>query len=212
MSMYIYDYTVATQPTELAVTLTDVKTHLRISLLDVSQDSYLTFLIKAATLVAEKITKRILITKEFTTYRNELFPLIQLRQSKFQSLTSFKYLSNGSYLSINSALFTTFISSDYSTIVLNDNSEYPDADNSYHAAQIIFKAGYGIDNTYIPSDLKMALLNHIAYLYENRGDCDMDVTNDDVIMNATPNTSKMVYLLYKIPDFIGQLESQFNNG
>jgi len=212
MSMYVYDYEVATQPTELAVSLTDVKTHLKISLLDVSQDAYLTVLVKVATLVAEKITKRTLITKEFTTYRNELFPLIQLRRSKFQSLTSFKYLSGGSYVSIDSASFTTVVSADYSTIILNDDKEYPETDNSYHAAQIIFKAGYGVDNTYIPSDLKMALLNHIAYLYENRGDCDIDVTSDDVIMNATPNTSKMIYLLYKIPDFIGQLESQFSNG
>ncbi|MFI4983864.1 MAG: hypothetical protein ACHP6I_01550 [Rickettsiales bacterium] len=38
-----------------------------------------------------------------------------------------------------------------------------------YIVKIHLKAGFGKNETTIPEDIKAALLNHIAYLYENRG-------------------------------------------
>ena len=47
-----------------------------------------------------------------------------------------------------------------------------DVDQVPQAVEIIFTAGYGPDTTDVPADVKFAMLNHIADLYSNRGDCD----------------------------------------
>ncbi len=62
-------YNITNSPTELAVSLDEVKEHLRLSLSDTSQDTYLTFLIQSATLCFEKITKRTLGATTFETFR-----------------------------------------------------------------------------------------------------------------------------------------------
>ena len=90
----------------LAVSLNDVKTHLRI---DFSQeDIYLTNLIRTATQRFENITSRDLITKEYKTFLDN-FPYcnqpIKIKRSKLQSIVSIQY-----YLD---KTLTTFDSSNY---------------------------------------------------------------------------------------------------
>lgn len=187
-------YFVDIPPANLAVTLEEVKTHLRLDPSDTSQDSYLTLLIVAASQCFEAYTRRILITTQFQTLQNYLLPSLELYRSPFQSLTSFKYTVSGSLVDIDSSLYYIYLKPEYARILLKDGEEYPiNGDDILQGIEIKFKVGYGDDESAIPIDIKLGLLNHIATLYENRGDCDQAS-----IMKALPNTARFIYDKYRI--------------
>ena len=193
-----FPYFVETPPASLPVTLDEVKEHLKLDPTDASQDAYLTLLISAATEFCEEYTRRTLIYTEFKTYRNFFAARIELRRSIYQSLTSFKYTVSGSLITVDPTLYYTTKDKDYSSIVLNENQCYPsDGDDSLQGIEIIFVAGLGATSTDIPPKLKLGLLNHIASLYENRGDCDKAS-----IIKTLPNASKEFYNGWQIKELV----------
>jgi len=192
-----YTYKVLVAPTELAVTLAEVKTHLRLDIASTAQDAYLTSLIKAATLIGEKYTKRIFINTKFLTYRDFFSDCIELKKSRFQILHSFKYSVNYSLIDVDPNLYYTTDETDFSKIILKEESQYPDdIDNKLQSIAIEFTAGYGINNTFVPADVKEALLSHIAAMYEDRGDCNLLSSAE----SALPQTTKDFYYMIRIWD------------
>jgi len=193
-----YSYQVITAPTVLPVSLAEVKEHLRLDPDDDTQDDYLTFLIQTATEFAEERLKRVLINTKFRTYRDWFECCILLRRSKLQTLDLFEYLVDGTFTTVDSDLYYTTDESDYSKIVLKNESCYPtDKDDQLQSIKIEFTAGYGSTAASVPPKIKMALLNHIAALYENRGDC------DNASISATlPATSKNIYDMMMIRDLL----------
>ncbi len=201
-----YGYKVIEAPSELPIDLCQLKRdHLFLSPDPNERDSYLTLLIEAAASVAEGLTRRELLSKKFKCYL-DVFPnsAIKILRSKLQSVDSIKYYSNG--------VLTTLPPSDY-YITDEDNYAYIDTaanvsnwpygvDNRKQAIEIIFNAGYGQYSDDIPSDLRLAMMQHIAKVYENRGDCtDMSVTNEGLkfaIQASVPHVCKMIYQKYKI--------------
>ena len=189
-----FSYVVDVPPVNLAVSLDTVKAWLKLDPSVTSQDAILTLLIEAATECAEKISDRTFITTTFLTFRNSFRPAIELRRSIFQNLVSFKYTVNSLLVDVDSILFYPTFQTGYSQIILRVDSEYPtDGDDILQGIQIKFKVGYGDDPSDIPSALRIALLNHIAALYENRGDCDMASSE-----KSLPSTSRAIYNKYKI--------------
>lgn len=174
--MPAFQYTKINVPDVLAISVADVKEHLKIPASNTDSDDYIEALIKAATLLVEKYIKRELITKTFRTYRDYLVSscYIQLRRSKVQAIDSISYYKDGSLTVIDSSLYSfTDSVSDWSNIYLVDyTSTWPtDSDKRPQAVLIEFQAGYGPDDSYIPDDIKQALKLIIACLYYNRGDC-----------------------------------------
>ena len=171
-----YTYNVSTPPAERPLTLTQVKNHLKISLLDTSQDDYLYLLIDSAALYFEKYTNRILINTGFTTFRDDFHHcFLELRRSKVQTVDSIEYLKDSVFTLIDPSVYYFTDVNDYSEIFLNENECWPtDIDCVKQAVRIIFVAGFGPDETFIPADIKVGLLNHIANTYSNRGDCGCD--------------------------------------
>lgn len=197
---YAYPYIVIQEPVNLAVSLDTVKDHLKIDNTD--SDAELTLLIKAATGIAENYTRRIFINTGFRTYRCCFLDCFELKRSKFQSLQKYEYLQSGSFVTIDSSLYYITDDTAYSKIILNNGASYPDdLDVNEQAIKIEFTAGYGADEADIPYDLRVALLNHIAALFENRGDCDnaSSITTVPSIQNL-PATSRIVYDLYRLQD------------
>lgn len=167
-----WPYIVTVPPASLPLTLTEVKTHLRIDLADNSEDTYLTALIKTVTNYAEKFTKRDFITRTYATYRDSFCDSLEIRRSLLQSITSVEYLKDDVLTLVSTDIYFATQSTTFSTLRLKENQLWPtDLDNQDQAVKIIFTAGYGNDSD-VPEDLKTAMLNHIASLYENRGDCD----------------------------------------
>jgi len=199
-------YKVISNPTELFVTLAQVKKHLHLDESDASQDDYLTLLIKAATTFGEKYARRIFIATNFRTYRDCFLSKIELRKSPLYELISFEYLKDGVWETVSSDLYYITDEIDYSKILLKNDKSYPDdIDDRIQAVKIEFTAGISDDvgTIYdsIKSDLIIAVLNHVATIYENRGDCDVASLESNL-----PNTSKIIYMQYKLLDIIGETD------
>lgn len=189
-----FSYFVEAPPAVLPFTLVEVKSWLKLDPLDTSQDTIITLLIESVTNCCELITRRTLITTTFKTLRDSFRPTIQLLRSPFQSLVSFKYKVNSSPVDVDSTLFYTTLEKDYSRIILRVDKSYPtDEDDILQVIEIIFKAGFGDASTDIPPDLRVAMLNHIAALFENRGDCDLSSVD-----KSLPNASRMIYNKHRI--------------
>ena len=202
-----------TPAAELAVTLSDVKNWLKVSVSD--QDGLITSLIEGATASAEKWTKRDLINKTYKTFRDNFsdFPAtygnfaalvpqasrpsgmgkIELRRSRLQSVESVKYYTGGVLTLVPDTVYYSTEEIDFSRILLIDGQTWPsDIDNRLQAVEIEFIAGYGADSDAIPSDLKTAIKMHVAQAYENRGDC-----NSSLFL---PKGAQGIYNQYRIMD------------
>lgn len=195
-----YTYEVTVNPATTAITPDEVRAHAHINIDPSITDAYITSIIKAATSIAEKYTKRIFINTTFKTYRDYFSDCFELRRSKFQSLVSFKYLKGDLLFDVDTSLYYITHEKDYSKIILNADKAYPtDVDEKVQAIEIEFVAGYGTSGSDFPSDaedLKIALLNHVTYLFENKGDCDL--SSIEKIEDAMPNTTRLIYEQHRI--------------
>lgn len=191
---------------QLPISIELLKTHVRIDDPN-AQTDYLTLLIEHAARVAEDFCNVSFIYQGWRTYRNNFNQIsIELRKGYFVSLDAFKYLVNNSYIDVNSDLYYVSKEAGYSQIRLNSGQEFPnDIDLKNNSVLIDFTSGIAPDASTIPSDLKLALLNHIAFAYENRGNNDIagmasSGTGDMAGLNAIPNISMDVYAKYRITD------------
>lgn len=192
-------YKVITPAANLAISLANVKDHLRLDPSDSSQDSYLTILIKSAINFGENYTKRTFINTTFLTYLSDFCDCIELRRSKVSSVSFIKYLKNSVLTLVDSTLYYLTDEIGFSHILLVDQKTYPtDVDVNAQAVQIQFVAGYGADDTYIPDEIKLALLNHISAMYENRGDASSD--SSSATKMYLPQLSKEIYDQFRIED------------
>jgi len=177
----------------LAVPLVEMKAWLKVTVAD--EDALITALIKSATLTGERITKRDFIQKTYKTFRDIFsdFPLsfgnfaplippinrpsnfgeIELRKSKLQTVLSVEYLLNDVLTPVATTVFYATEEFDFSRLALIDGQSWPtDVDNRKQAVVIKFIAGYGVDDTDIPADIRTAIKKHVANAFANRGDCD----------------------------------------
>lgn len=198
-------YIIEVPPAELPVSVTLVKEHLKISVTDTSQDAFLELLIKAATNYAQKFMNRILINTTFKTFRPCFTRFFSLRKAKATSVTSIQYLKDNVLTTVPSADYLLTQSNDYAQIHLVDGESWPtDVDNHPQAIEIVFVAGYGADSSFVPDDIKIALLNHIAKMYESRGDCDCTSSGSSANVAALlPPETRLVYEMCKIRSMIG---------
>ena len=154
-------YKVSTAATETAVTLAEVKTHLKITAS--SEDTYLTNLISVATEMVQNYTGQILIDSTIDLYIPYFLNRIDINRTPVTRITHVKY-----YDSTNTQ--QTVNSSNYSdTILPAKNFTYPDTYPRMDAVQIRFEAGYK-DNDSVPMAIKQAMFLIIGQLYLNRTD------------------------------------------
>lgn len=215
MQYKAYSYILVTPAGTTPVSLAEVKEHLKLDASDASQDTYLTLLINSCTAYGEKYTKRDFITKTYRTYRNGFYEqyyedgytyqkhnAFLLRRSKATEIVTIKYLKSSVLTLVSNTIYYLTDEADWGEIYLVDGQSWPsDVDNRKQAVQIEFKAGYGIAASDVPKDIRLALLNHIAKVYENRGDCDMD-TADSSLGRYLPKESEQIYNLYRIHEII----------
>lgn len=196
-------YFIISSSTRLPLDLSLVKRQLSIPGCDKSQDDLLISYIRSAALQAEKYTSRILLNKTFLTTRNCFPSLISMRRSVFKNLIRFEYKVNG-VLTPVPFVYQIVPENDYSKIVLLPNEQWPaNIDKTRQAIEIEFVAGYGEKSDDIPEDLKNAMLNQIAGMYSNRGDCSCGTTSSSKTSNGLSQTSQMIYDSYRIRNLTG---------
>ncbi len=179
--------------TVLPVTLLQVREQLKDP---DDSDEYLTLLINSAADFFERYTNQILTNSGFLTFRDFFTEAFELRRAKFQALDAFTYLVDGVATVVPVANFYTTNEVGYSRIVFNNFESMPqNKDDRLQSVTIEFTAGFGAAQADIPSDVQLALLQHITWLNENRGDCNQGGSDKAV---SLPTMVRSVYDRYQI--------------
>jgi len=191
-----YTYKEIARDTSEGVSLSMVKTYLRITQDNTCEDELLNNLISTARQCFEGFTRRTLIETTFKTYRDIWESIYELRRSPLVSITSVQYYDVDNVLqTVDSANYYNTDEEFYSKLIFNNNFDFPTLYEREQAVLITFKAGYADTIDKVPAKIKTALLEHIMAMYENRGDCE-----GVFCQNLLPNTAKMVYNQYKIEE------------
>lgn len=171
-------YTVTTPPTYKPLSVTEAKTHMRVT--GSTDDTYIGALIDAAVEHCQDIQGRAYITQTITLKLNA-FPCtsyIELPRAPLQSVTSVKYtpLDTEVEATFSSASYRVDTSTEPGRIVLKDGYDWP-ADEllETNGVTIVYIAGYGVATgpadgrpTSMPHSIVHALKLLVAHWYENR--------------------------------------------
>lgn len=155
-------YTLTSTPIdqENILSLELIKSYLYLDVTDTSEDTLLEFLRSQVISFCEIYTSRILGSSDFDLdLQVRINDIIRIAKTPTTEITSVKQKdSDGNYQDIDYSY--NLGDRPYVTIDSYDTSiDY----------KVSFTSGYAIAN--IPQILQGAMLSHIAYLYENRGDC-----------------------------------------
>lgn len=192
----VTEYFVTNKPSTLVFTVDEVKSWLKIPTQVTDQDFFISLLIKAVTEYFETYTNRILINTGYIAYKDYFTQVLNFTKGKRQSLDSFEYLSDKVYIQVPTDSYQLLEEEFYWRIIFLDTSNIPrDKDDVFQSVKIQFTAGYGESSDDVPSDIKIAMLNHIASLYENRGDCDVSLCSS--CSNYIPRASALIYDKYR---------------
>lgn len=171
----ITSYSRPTRTGVYPVTSDEMGIHLRIdSDVLAAESAYLDELIKAATHIAEKWTKRTFVVSTITSYLDDFCSGAEytVRLSPVSAVT-IEYLIDDVLTELDSDEYYKTESADFPKLVPVD--DWPaNADNRRQAVKLTFTAGFpdgaGPVST-VPDDIKEAIKQHVAAMYTNRGDC-----------------------------------------
>lgn len=212
-----YSYNVTVPVDVPAVTLDNVKSHLKIT--SSSEDVLLTIYLNAAIDFAEKFTRRDFITRTYETFR-DFFPGMsegyyqfgqnqalgslnigggnvgfEIRRSPLQSIEKIEYLVSDVLTLVDSSIYYNTLEADYSEVLTKESGDWPeDADSRLQAITITFKSGFGDEATDMPAWVTEGILQHVAEMYSNRGDCDFSGGVDKFL----PVTARLLYMHNRI--------------
>lgn len=194
-----HNYIITNQSCNLQLNLDAVKRHLNIGFSDLSDDSYLNELIRAAVEFAERQLNLYLLTTDVTLFIDNFLDIcIPIRRRPNVTIVQIDYFKDGVLTTVDAAdYFATVSDSFYPTVQPVEGKCWPTPDCRKQAVQIKFQAGYGTTFDTVPMDLRLALYNHIADMFENRGDC-----SEDTCKTCLPATTKRTYNSYKVPNIV----------
>ena len=191
-------YQLVTDNEEFALTVTEVNDHLKTDFTTIESDPYLAMLVKAVETFGEDFTKRTFTQKTYRLYANSWAAIFLLRRAPLIKMEDVKYLDvSNAEITVASSNYYTSFSSMFASLIFESSFDCPTLSDRFQAVRIRFNAGYGIDNENIPKPLKAAMLNHLAELYANRGDCKGSAT-PDFMLNNLPDSSRLLYSNYII--------------
>jgi uncharacterized phiE125 gp8 family phage protein len=196
-----WPYTVTVSPATLPLTINEVKEHLRLDKDVTTENALLKILITAATEYAEKYTKRDFITRTYETLRDCFGNSLEIRRSPIQSVTKVEYLQDGVLVAVSTDVYFLAISNTFPHLTLKESQSWPtDEDLQEQVVKITFKSGYGNTSSTVPDSLREGLMQHVAAMYENRGDCDSRVSGTSVSMaqKFLPVDAQLIYDMYRI--------------
>jgi len=201
---YIRLSTLPTSP----ISMNDFQQHLRIDA-PLEQTDYLNMIIYAAIHYAEEYMSMTLLPTKWRTYRNNFDAnAFELRKGYFRSLEKFQYLDidTGLWTDVDTTIYQAVSKEYYGQILLLSDQRFPyeKIQAQDNAILIEFTSGLSSTSTIFVQhypDLKFALLQHCAFLYENRGN-DVAV-NSGSGANLIPQMILDVYEKYKAVSIFG---------
>lgn len=179
-------YKIASAPTSEPFTTAYVKTWLKIPASVTVEDTLLADIIVSARQWAEHGSGRALFTQTVEEYW-DCFPAcgaLKLSLAPVQSVTSVSYISGGSYAVWASSNYTVDTVSEPCRIVAKQNASFLSHDIGVpNAVKAVYVAGSATTAT-IPGTIKDAMLQRIAFLYENREDIPISNNNQPRLRSA----------------------------
>jgi uncharacterized phiE125 gp8 family phage protein len=207
---------VTTAPTQEPLTLQEVKDYLRLA--DAIDERVLQDLVEASRQFAEEYMARSMMTQTLTLTIDAVADMedplwegwktgadinfyknyINLIKSPVQSVTSVKTY-NDSDVATTMAASKYYVDSarDQARVVLRTGEAFPTALRVANAIEVVYVAGYTSQSA-IPATIRIGLMQHIAYLYEQRGDM-----GDYLQAREMPPAIKMLYSPYVIHSGMG---------
>jgi uncharacterized phiE125 gp8 family phage protein len=158
------NYKIKTQPTEEPISLSEIKTHLKLDGSD--EDTYLGLLGKSARQYLEAWLDRAICTTEYELYLDAFEDIIEVRKG-CNAVTDLKYLVSASYTTLVNTEYVVDTVTPIGRIV--PVTSWPGADDRINAIKITFNAGFGAASA-VPNEIKHALLLMVGRAYEQRED------------------------------------------
>jgi len=180
--------TVSTEPTAEPLSLQEVKEYLRVD--DATDERVVQPMIVAARQFAENHMNRAIMQQTITLYvdtamdtENPLWEgmrtapdinyyknYVVLPKGPVQSVTSVKtYDDSDTATTMAASKYYVDTAREPSRVVLRTGETFPTALRVANAIEVIYVAGY--TNAYtVPEPIRLGMLQHIAYMYEHRGD------------------------------------------
>lgn len=176
---------VTTQPTAEPLDIDEVKTFLNLTSND--HDAMLGMFIKMAREWVQHTTGQALLSQTIKQYLDKWptecgSPLRRLEWPlqlwPVSSVTSIQYIdTNGATQTWATTNYTADTKSIPARIVVTDSVTYPDLDEVPNAVIMTYVAGYSTTAN-VPATIKAAMLQKIAFLYENREDIPINGVGD----------------------------------
>ena len=195
-------YRVKSKSSTTLISVTDMKLYLRID--TSTEDLLIEMLIKSAVDVAEKLMNRSILETVWTNLRSDIEQDLTLRRAEFLALNSIEYMKDGSYVALDSDNYQIATGGIYAKVWEIELADSCDAHPE--AIKIEFKTGYGASASSVPESIITAIKQHVAYMFENRGDCFEFSDGTDSILNAEkllPITCALVYKMHRVVDVNG---------
>jgi len=156
-------------PAVTPVSVTEVKTHLRITGSD--DDTYLTALIGAAVAYVDAtgVLGRAMITQSWAQWVPQSPGYVRLAIGTFQSLTSVEYYdADGALQTDTLSNYETRLDRDHVLCKPKEGFSWPSAQSRGDAIKITYAAGFGDAGTDVPAGVRHALLMLVGHWYETR--------------------------------------------
>lgn len=163
-------YTLTSQGT-IPVSLDEAKAHLKVT--NTKDDVLLTSLLEAVAEFAEIYTGRELRANTWTLEIDDFVDRICIRKDPVVSITTVTRLVATVATVVSASVYYLKKGVQSQEILLSDGQTWPtDVDDREQAIVITFltEAHAAIEQA------RQGILRHVAYLYENRGDCDLSVS------------------------------------
>lgn len=185
--------TLVTAPASEPITVTEAKSHLRITSSD--DDSYISSLIKVARDRAESFTKRALITQTWNYLIDDFQDVIEIPKPMLQSVTSITYIdTDGVSQTLAASVYTVDTDSEPGRVLLAYDQAWPGVRDQPNAVTIQFVAGYGLAGE-VPEEIKQGIKLHLSTLYENREDITV------LQVKGAPMTSDILFSPHRVITF-----------
>lgn len=159
-----------TAPTVEPVTLTEAKSHLRVTVSD--EDAYITSLVSAARGIAESFLNRALLDQTWDWQLAGFRPSLEVPHAPLQSVTYIKYIDgNGTLQTLATseyAVVDVLSTSGPGRIVPAYGKSWPAVRGLPNDVTVRFLAGYGAATSAVPDPIKWAVLLILAELYARR--------------------------------------------
>lgn len=176
---------IISQPAVEPVSLADAKAHLKADMND--DDALITRLIAAARARAEWHLGRALITQSWRLWRDQ-WPcdgVIEIPLPPLQSVASVTvYALDDSATVLDPATYQVDAASQPARLTLKSTVLPPANTRAINAVAIEFTAGYGDAAGDVPPGICEAILELIAFLYENRGEAPAELPLDCLALLA----------------------------